>query len=57
MAGNRSGRSREAGDRNRVQRQQARRLQQRQDFWDVPDDSGRPHRRSRGARQFRGRSQ
>jgi len=53
MAGNRSGRSREAGDRSRVQRQQARRLLQRQDFWDIPDDGSRPHRRSRAVRQVR----
>lgn len=49
MADNQPGRSREAGDRNRAQRRQARRLQQRQDLWEAPDDdrAGRAHRQSR----------
>jgi len=51
MADNRPERSREAGDRNRAQRLQAKRLQARQEFWEVPDEGGRPHRRSRATRQ------
>jgi hypothetical protein len=47
-------RSRSAGDRNRRQRLQAKRLTARQDFWDVPDEGGRPHRRSRAAQRRRG---
>lgn len=49
---------RSGGDRNRRRRLQARRLTDRQDFWEVPEDdrSGRAHRRSRTARQLRRRS-
>lgn len=58
MADNQPGRSREAGNRNREQRQRARRLTDRQDFWAVGDDDrgGRAHRRTRVARQARRRS-
>jgi hypothetical protein len=52
MADNQPGRSREAGNRNRAQRQQAKRLTARQDRWAVDDDSGtRSHRRSRQLRR------
>jgi hypothetical protein len=57
MADNQPGRPREAGDRHREQRQRARRLTGRQDFWAVDDDrGGRVHRRSRVALQLRRRS-
>jgi hypothetical protein len=47
MADNRPERSAEAGDRNREQRLQARRLQARQDLWAVDED--RPRRRAHRA--------
>lgn len=51
MADQHEGRSREAGDRNRAQRLTARRLQARQDFWEVPDQPRRrPHRATRTRR-------
>jgi hypothetical protein len=56
MADNRPERPREAGDRDRDQRLQARRLQERQDRWAVPDDDARrAHRRSRQPRTRRTR--
>lgn len=57
MADNQPGRSRETGDRNRDQRQRARRITERMDRWAVEDDDrgGRPHRRTRQARRVRGR--
>lgn len=55
MADNQPGRSRESGNRNRDQRQRAKRLTDRMDRWSVDDDGdrGRAHRRSRAVPQVR----
>lgn len=50
MSDHRQGRSQEAGDRNGDDLRRVRRLQDRQDLWDVPDEGAgrrRAHRRNR----------